>query len=178
MFFQRFWGIVKGDLLAIFDSLYSGGLDLSGINKGWICLIPKKAAPLDIRDYRPISLVNGTAKIISKVLATRLQGVLGDLINPCQTAFIKGRSLMDNFLSAHILVHHLHSSNQRAALLKIDFERAFNHVNWTFLQDLLQARGFGERWIGWISSLLASTTSVVLLNGSPGCFFKWAGGLR
>ncbi len=83
MFYQRFWESIKGDIVEIFADFHSGGLDLASINKGWICLIPKKTAPLEIRNYRPISLVNGLAEIISKVLATRLQCVLGELINPC-----------------------------------------------------------------------------------------------
>ncbi len=178
LFYQRFWGTVKGDLMSIFAKLHSGCLDLAFINKGWICLIPKKPAPLEIRDYRPISLVNGLVKIISKALATRFQSVMGGLINSCQTAFIKDRSLLDNFLSAHILTHHLYSLKQPSAFLKIDFERAFDQVSWPFLLDLLRVRGFSERWICWISSLISSALSAVLLNGSLGAFFNSARGLR
>lgn len=90
------------------------------------------------------------AKLISKVLASRLQNYMDDLINPHQTAFIKGRCIFDNFNSAHILVHHLYTSKQSAALLKIDFERAFDNINWCFLVDLLKARGFSPHWIAWI----------------------------
>ncbi len=110
LFFQKSWEFLRVDILEIFAKFHSGTLDLAPVNKGWICLLPKKGSPSEITDYRPISLVNGLAKIISKVLASRLQGVLGDLINPCQTAFIKGRSLIDNFLTAHFLTHYLHFS--------------------------------------------------------------------
>ncbi len=135
-------------------------------------------ASSEVRDYRPISLLNGLSKIISKVLASRLQGALEGMINPFQTAFTKGRSLLDNFFMAHILTHHLHSSKQQASFLKIDFERAFDQVRWPFLLDLLRARGFSTIWIGWIKSLLFSSSSAVLLNGIPGSFFKCSRGLR
>ncbi len=104
--------------------------------------------------------------------------MLANLINPYQTDFVKGRSLLDNFFTAHILTHHLLSSKQRAALLKLDFERAFDQVNWSFLLLLLRARGFSATWVGWIKTLIFSTFSAVLLNGIPGPFFKSARGLR
>ncbi len=178
LFYQRFWETVKGDIMGILSHLHSGHLDLAPINQSWICLIPKKLAPMEVRDYRPISLVNDLSKIISKVLAFQLQSVLDELINPFQTAFVKGRTLQDNFLTAHILSHHLHSSGQRASLLKIDFDRAFDQVSWEFLFGLLRARGFSTTWVGWIKAILHSTTVAVLLNGTPGCFFRCSRGLR
>ncbi len=178
LFYQQFWGTLKGDIMGIFNRFHSGQLDLATLNRNWICLIPKTVAPLNVRDYRPISLVNGLAKIISKVLASRLQGVLGSLINPFQTAFVKGRLLLDNFLTAHVLAHHLHSSKTRAALLKIDFDRAFDQVSWDFLLEVLRARRFNPIWIGWIRAILHSTSAAVLLNGTPGNFFQCSRGLR
>ncbi len=56
----------------IFSKLHDGSLDLLSINRGWICLIPKKPTPTEVWDFRPISLINGLSKIISKVLASRL----------------------------------------------------------------------------------------------------------
>nr|CAD1828004.1 unnamed protein product [Ananas comosus var. bracteatus] len=117
-------------------------------------------------------------KLISKVLAARLQSFMNQLINPFQAAFIKGRNILNNFLTAHILVHHLHSSKQQAALLKIDFDRAFDHINWNFLFELFQARGFGQRRIHWIFSLLQSSSAAVLLNGTAGLQFTCKRGLR
>lgn len=74
------------------------------------------------RDLRPISLIHNMAKIISKVLTSRQQVLMDNLINLFQTAFIKGRHILDNFYTSHILIHHLHSSKHKVALLKIDFE--------------------------------------------------------
>nr|CAD1826001.1 unnamed protein product [Ananas comosus var. bracteatus] len=165
----------EDDIFDVFSSFYDGPLNLSDINKSWICPIPKKATVETARDLRPISLIHSVPKIISKVLATRLQLVMDKLVNPFQTAFIKGRHILDNFYSAHILIHHLHSSKHKAALLKIDFERAFDHINWDFLFQLLSARGFGTKWIDWIKGLLLSTSSAVLLNGTPGSSFVCKG---
>ncbi len=129
LFYQHFWRVIKDDLMEVFHNLHCGRLNLELVNRIWICLIPKKTESEEVRDFRPISLVNGLSKIISKVLATRLQRVLEVLINLFQTAFIRGRSILDNFFTAHILTHHLQSSKQCAALFKIDFERAFDHIS-------------------------------------------------
>ncbi len=122
LFYHCFWSCIKVDLMKIFDSLHKGSLDLSPVNHAWICLIPKRLVALEARDFRPICLVNGLSKIISKVLASRLQGVLGGLVNRFQTTFIRGRTLTDTFFTAHIMTHHLATSKRQTALFKIDFE--------------------------------------------------------
>nr|CAD1831501.1 unnamed protein product [Ananas comosus var. bracteatus] len=178
LFYQHFLSVLKDDVFDVFNGLYCGDPDLRDINTGWICPILKKANAISARDLCPISLVHSLSKIISKVLAARLQLFMNQLVNPYQAAFIKGRHILDNFYCAHILIHHLHFSKQPAALLKIDFERAFDHINWKFLLELLQARGFGDKWIGWISCLLNSSSTAVLLNGTPGLSFPYKWGLR
>ncbi len=100
--------------MEVFHMLHSGRIKLDVLNQGWICLIPKRCESASARDFRPISLVNSLPKIISKVLALRLQRFLEALINPFQAVVIEGRSILDNFFTAHILTHHLQSSNQQA----------------------------------------------------------------
>lgn len=125
IFYQRFWNLLKDDIMGVFNSFYYSTTNFDRVNSGWLCLIPKKIeanVALSANDFCPISLVHSVAKLISKVFASRLQLLLGGLINPHQAAFIKGRHITDNFLYAHILIHHLHTNKHRAALLKIDFE--------------------------------------------------------
>ncbi len=84
VFFQRYWSVVQADILAMFFKLFAGQLNLTDVNESWICLIPKRSEVLTARDLRPISLVNSLVKIISKVLASRLQRLMDGLINPFQ----------------------------------------------------------------------------------------------
>ncbi len=158
VFFQRFWSAITPDIMEVFARFHIGSISLDAINKSWICLIPKKNVVETARDLRPLCLENSVIKVISKVLATRLQPFFEEMINPFQNAVVKGRSIRDNFFTAHILSHYLSSTKQRAALLKIDFERAFDHINWAFLLELLEARGFGDRWINWVTNLLRSSS--------------------
>lgn len=178
LFYQRFWDHLKLDILALFDDFYRGTTDLSDLNASWVCLISKKERVKSAKDLRPISLVHGLTKIISKVLATRLQSVMDALINQHQAAFVRGRYILDNYYCAHILTHHLVSSKQQAAILKLDFERAFDHISWSFLIQLVKARGFGDRWCGWINLLLQSSSTMILLNGVPGNTINCKRGLR
>ena len=75
-----------------------------GGNASFIALIPKKQTPLGLDDYRPISLVGCVYKIISKILANRIKNVLPKVIDNSQSAFIKGRGLMNSILVANEVV--------------------------------------------------------------------------
>nr|CAD1836416.1 unnamed protein product [Ananas comosus var. bracteatus] len=89
LFYQRFWNLLKDDIMSVFNSFYNDTAKIDMINTSWLCLISKKKEALFANDFRPISLVHSMAKLISKVLASRLQIFLHDLINPYQAAFIK-----------------------------------------------------------------------------------------
>ena len=56
-------------------------------------------------------------------------------------------------------------------LCKLDIEKAYDQINWTFVLKVLKRMGFGEKWVGWIEWCISTTTFFVLLNGSPTCFF-------
>jgi hypothetical protein len=103
-----------------------------------------------------------------KMLATRLARRIAELIAPGQSAFIRGRSIQDNFLYVQNLVRHFHRRKTAAILLKLDVEKAFDTVSWPYLLDVLRARGFSPRWCNWISIILSSSSSKVLLNGIEG----------
>ena len=131
-----------------------------------------------IGDYRPISLIHGVAKLLSKTLALRLQPHMGSLISHAQSAFIKKRSIHDNFMYARNLARTFHQTRTPALLLKLDISKAFDSVRLDYLIDLLQRKGFPPRWSNWISNILVSSTTRVLLNGCPGAPIKHVRGLR
>ena len=93
---------------------------------------------------------------------------LGELVSPNQSAFIAGRSAHDNFLLVQQTVRQLHQLKHPRVLLKLDIARAFDSVSWPFLLQVLQHMGFGPRWREWISILLSTAKTRVLINGHPG----------
>ncbi|XP_039130828.1 uncharacterized protein LOC120267198 [Dioscorea cayenensis subsp. rotundata] len=95
-----------------------------------------------------------------------------------QSAFLKRRCILDYIARAEELIFSLHKRKLPGYILKVDFAKAFDLVDWDFLLDLLLARGFGERWIGWIKSLLISSKESILVNGNPNGYIRYKRGLQ
>uniref|UniRef100_A0A8I6YTB5 Reverse transcriptase domain-containing protein n=1 Tax=Hordeum vulgare subsp. vulgare TaxID=112509 RepID=A0A8I6YTB5_HORVV len=165
--------------MATFTSFYnlSRG-DITKLNTALIILLPKKDGASTIQDYRPISLIHSMAKLISKVLSTRLSMVISTIISPAQSAFLRSKSTQDSFLYVQNIVRSLHRKKQPALLLKIDIAKAFNSVSWEYLLEEMQQLRFPARWRDWVSMLLCTASSAVLLNGATGCYFTHQRGLR
>ncbi|GKB66637.1 RNA-directed DNA polymerase, eukaryota, reverse transcriptase zinc-binding domain protein [Tanacetum coccineum] len=141
-------------------------------------LIPKVPNAKNVSDFRPISLIGSQYKIIGKLLANRLSKVIGDCVNPVQSAFIKGRNILDGPLILNeILSWHRHHKKE-VMVFKVDFEKAFDSLRWDFLDLILDKIVFGSRWRAWINGCLCSARSSVLVNGSPTEEFEIFRGLR
>jgi hypothetical protein len=119
-----------------------------------------------VTDFRPISLIHSFAKILSKLMANRLAPELNNLIDYNQNAFIKKRSIHDNFMLVSQMVKELHRKKIPAMFIKLDISKAFDTVNWSYMLDILSHLGFGPRWRGWTSALWA-TSSSSLINRMP-----------
>ena len=99
-------------------------------------MIPKKSNSSSARDFRPISLVTSLYKIISKVLSFRLKEVLVDTIVETQGAFVTGRHILDVVLGANEVVEY-RKAGKSVVVFKIDFEKAYDCVEWGFLDFVL-----------------------------------------
>ena len=97
-----------------------------GINSTFITLIPKVDNPHRLNDFRPISLVGSIYKILAKVLANRLRSVIGLVISDAQSAFIKGRQILDGILVANEIVDDARKRHKELLLFKVDFKKAYD----------------------------------------------------
>jgi retron-type reverse transcriptase len=140
-------------------AFYYNRLDLWRINQVYVTLIPKKSNKKTLSDYRPISVLSAIPKILTEILASRLQPYLQNLINTNQTAFIKGRQLMQTFISSRELLCYLAKNKIPSIFMKIDVQKAFDSISWDYLIEVLRARSFPPFWIMWMRNLLISSTS-------------------
>ena len=176
--FQNCWDVFKEDLVRVFAEFHRSGIINQSTNASFIVLLPKKSLTKKISDFRPISLITSLYKIIAKVLSGRLRGVLHETIHYTQGAFVQGRQILDAVLIANEIVDERRRSGEEGVVFKIDFEKAYDHVKWDFLDHVLKKKGFSPRWRKWMSGCLSSVSYAILVNGSAKGWVKASRGLR
>jgi hypothetical protein len=122
--------------------------------------------------------MNINPKIFSKILVERLQWKIISLIHRNQYGFIKTRSIQDYLAWSFEYIHQCQQSKKETIILKLDFEKAFDTVEHQSILAMLTHLGFPERWIVWVTNILNSGSSSILLNGVPGKIFKCKRGVR
>ncbi|GLT40917.1 hypothetical protein SLA2020_150140 [Shorea laevis] len=177
-FLKFAWNSLKEDFMNFFSEFHQNGRLVSGLNSSFLTLIPKKFNAMELKDYRPISLIGCVYKLLSKVLANKLKSMLPGIISETQSAFLGGRQLVDGVLVLNEVVEEVKRRKQPAFIFKADFVKAYDCVDWSFLEWMMDRMGFGSKWRGWIMECLLTTRISVLINGSPTEEFKVGKRLR
>lgn len=138
----------------------------------------KKVEAMEVRYFRPISLVGGVHKINSMVLANRLRRVLLGIILESQNANVTDKQILDLVFIANECLDSRPKTGVLAVLCKLDVEKAYDNVCWDFLMYMLQRCGFSKRWKKWIMFCISNIRFSILINGSPIDFFGSTRGLR
>ncbi|GJY14724.1 putative RNA-directed DNA polymerase, eukaryota, reverse transcriptase zinc-binding domain protein [Tanacetum coccineum] len=175
---KNHWDIIEKDVIFFVKHFETSSHIPKGCNSSLITLIPKLDDPLVVGDFRPTSLIGCQYKIIAKVLANRLSKVLASVVGDVQMAFIKGRQIIDGPLIIDEIITWAKKCKKRMMFLKVDFEKAFDSLSWSFLLCIMEQVGFSSKWRKWIHSFLNSTFDSVLINGSSTKEFKLEKGLR
>lgn len=177
-FVKECWQVIREDIMKMFDEFHQHEKLVSGLNHFFIVLIPKKEEALTLKDYRPISLIGCVYKIMSKVLAVRLSKVINHIISDCQSAFVSNRSIMDGVVILNEVISEARRKKFERILFKIDFTKAYDSVEWCFLENMLEFFYFNIKWRKWILECVSTAHMLVLVNGSPSGDFKLERRLR
>ncbi|MCI02045.1 hypothetical protein A2U01_0023077, partial [Trifolium medium] len=180
LFYHTYWDIVGPDVTeAVLQVLNHKGSS-QPYNHTNICLIPKKNNPTHPSDFRPISLCNVILKIITKTIANRIKTILPEVISQNQSAFVPGRLITDNTLVAYEVFHHFNQSSSRKGFMgvKTDMAKAYDRVEWSFLQTTLETMGFPHQLTDTIMDCVTNVQFSILINGHPSQPFTPQRGLR
>lgn len=174
-FFKITWPIIAQYFTVAIQSVFRYGFLSKRVNSTILALVPKKIDSMEMRDYRPIACCNVIYKVVSKIIANRWKLLLPRKITENQSAFIKGRLLMENVLLASELVKDYHKDLiSPRSVMKIDISKAFDSVQWDFLLRSLVAMGFPEKFIHWIKLCITSPSFYVQVNGDLAGYFQSA----
>ncbi|GAA0170860.1 hypothetical protein LIER_25033 [Lithospermum erythrorhizon] len=180
-FFQCFWHIVSNDIVRAVDSFFFISHLLRSVNHTHACLIPKTLSPINLTELRPISLCNIVTKIIGNVMTNRMRPVLMAIISENKSAFLPGCMIPDNILIAREVLHFMnHSKSVRNTnmAIKHDMSKAYDRVEWKFLEALMLKLGFCCKWVDWTMSLVSTVSYSFLINGVPCGFIRPTRGIR
>ncbi|KAA3477524.1 reverse transcriptase [Gossypium australe] len=152
-FFKEHWQTVGDYVIRTCHETLNNTNDVFRLNETLLIMISKVENPCDMTNYRPISLCRFVYKMISKVLANRMKEVLPVCISLNQSAFVPGRMIHDNVLIAHELMHHLFNSRNgpsKGCVVKLDMSKAYDRVEWSFLENVLLKFSFSNVWVNKI----------------------------
>jgi hypothetical protein len=166
-FIKEFWDLLKGDVHIMFDQFHGNSRLPKGMFSFFLTLIPKVSSPQSLGDFRPISLLGCLYKLVAKVLTACLAKVIGVLIPNTQSTFIKGRQLVDGVVVVNKVIDFAKKLKKECLIFKVDFEKAYDSVDWGFLDYMLRRVGFGDKWCSWMKACVCSGNMSVLVNGSP-----------
>jgi hypothetical protein len=178
-FYKFFWPVIK---TSVMDSLNyantSGALSIDQ-RRGIINLIPKKYKdPRMLKNWRPISLLNTDYKIITKLLANRIKKVLPSVIHPDQVAYLKKRFIGQNIRTILDIMGYTRLMDKKGIIAFLDFEKAFDTIQWNVIYDALRDFNVGECFISWVRTIYNQSEACVTNNGYSSPFFTLERGVR
>jgi hypothetical protein len=177
-FYQHCWHLIKYDIMRLFFAFHEVSWDVQRLNYGIITRLPKLCDADKMSQYRPICLLRCIYKFLTKDLTLRVEPFLLKIIGLQQNAFMKGRTIVDGIMSLHEIIHHTHVKKHNDIVLKLDFEKALDKVNWELLLGSHRAMGFGDFRCNKGEQILRNGIVSVKINNVIGPYIQSSKGVR
>ena len=178
-FYLTFWLQVGPKLVDSLNfSLTKGRLSLSQ-RRGVITLLEKRGKdPNKIKNWRPVTLLNTDYKILTKTLSRRLENFIPELIHTDQSGFVKGRFIGEPIRFVEDLIEKFDRENLEGIIMQLDFEKAFDSIEWNYMFQVLKKMNIGENFIKFVKSCYTDIYSCINNNGFTTNWFKLGRGVR
>lgn len=177
-FYKNMWPEFRVLVKEMLDELHQGSLDTDRLKYGVVTLLPKVLDANTIKQYRPICVQNVIIKILTKTINERVARVADKIISWTQTAFIPGRNILEGCVILHETLHELKRKGEKGVIFKIDFEKAYDRVNWGFLYEVMKKNNFSPELISWVKKFNEGAKVSINIYGDQGPFFRTFRGLR
>ncbi|GBG85669.1 hypothetical protein CBR_g40401 [Chara braunii] len=177
-FFRCCWDALGPPLVEVYNKVLVGECLGAAMTHGVIALMFKKGDKTNVRNYRPIFLLNVDYKILAKTMALRLGKILPRLVERDQGAFVQGRSIFHNILTTIESVEVLKGEHRDMAVLMLDLEKAYDRVGWSFVLTTLRRMGFGDGFCRWVLAMYTAASFAVQVNGHLSRSFQLTRSLR
>lgn len=173
LFYQKLWPIIGKDITKAALEILNGKKKLLDWNATLITLIPKVKDLRSLKEFRPINLSNTCYKLVACAITNRFRPIMDQIIDSFQSAFILGRLILDNVMVRFECMHWIWKKRKAKsgfaaqsgfAALKLDMSKAYDRVEWSFIQNIMQKLGFDDRWINLIMRCVTSVTYSVRIN--------------
>jgi hypothetical protein len=165
-FYKQFWPLIKEDYLIMVHEAVRQGKFPSGVTRGIISLLHKSREHGKLTNWRPITMLNVAYKLYAKALQLRLQPILMEVISADQSAFLPMRFILVNILLIHETIDWATFSCQPLIFLKLDFSKAYDMVDWSFLFRAMDKLGFPAEFVDMTRLLVHEASATVKVNGS------------
>lgn len=163
-FYSKFWNIIGTDLIEVFNTVYVENYLSNSQKKAIITLLYKSGEKEDVKNWRPISLLNFDFKILAKCLANRLKQCIHKIVHPDQTCGIKRGTIFENIIFAQDAIFVANKYNKALAIISVGQTKAFDRLNHGFMFKVLRRFGFGDSFINMIRTLYTDIESQICIN--------------
>lgn len=165
-FYQTFKDLLVDILRDVYDEIFEKGGMMLRMGMGLMKVIyKKKGEKNELKNYRPITMLNTDLKILAKLLANRLKQIMPNIITTNQAYGVKGKDISDVTMSIKDTIRYMRDKSKGGYVINLDFEKAFDRVEHEYLFDILKSFGFGENFIKWIKILYKGAMTTIKCNG-------------